>query len=82
MGQNPGLCLVLYGLSCLLDALDGHAARRFHQSSRFGAVLDMVTDRCTTICLLCYLAQVYPAWTLLFQFLISLDISSHYIHMY
>ncbi|RKP38313.1 CDP-alcohol phosphatidyltransferase-domain-containing protein [Dimargaris cristalligena] len=82
MAEAPWSCLLCYGVSCLLDALDGQAARYFKQSSRFGAVLDMVTDRCTTICLLCFLAQAYPAWTVLFQLLISLDISSHYIHMY
>ncbi|KAJ9078391.1 phosphatidylinositol synthase 1 (CDP-alcohol phosphatidyltransferase1) [Entomophthora muscae] len=42
----------------------------------------MVTDRCTTTCLLCYLAHIYPAWSIVFQFLISLDVSSHYMHMY
>lgn len=36
---------MLYGVSCLLDAIDGHAARLLGQTSRFGAVLDMITDR-------------------------------------
>jgi len=45
-------------------------------------VLDMVTDRCTTSCLLCFLSSAYPDWALLFQFLITLDFSSHYMHMY
>lgn len=38
--------------------------------------------RCTTTCLLCFLSNVYPSYTLVFQGLISLDFSSHYIHMY
>lgn len=38
--------------------------------------------RCTTSCLLCFLASAYPAYALVFQFLIALDFSSHYIHMY
>jgi len=42
----------------------------------------MVTDRCTTSCLLCYLSSAYPSWALFFQFLIALDFSSHYMHMY
>ena len=29
----------------LLDAVDGHAARLLGQSSKFGAMLDMLTDR-------------------------------------
>jgi CDP-diacylglycerol--inositol 3-phosphatidyltransferase len=37
---------------------------------------------CTTACLLCFLSQAYPKWALLFQFLITLDFSSHYMHMY
>ncbi|KAG0006610.1 CDP-diacylglycerol-inositol 3-phosphatidyltransferase, partial [Entomortierella chlamydospora] len=49
---------------------------------KFGAVLDMVTDRCTTACLLCYLALAYPSYAVVFQFLIALDVSSHYMHMY
>lgn len=50
--------------------------------SRFGAVLDMVTDRSTTAGLLCHLCVLYPAWTLAFQLLLALDLSSHYMHMY
>jgi len=42
----------------------------------------MVTDRCTTSCLLCYLTSAYPSFALVFQFLITLDFSSHYMHMY
>lgn len=82
MPTHPKACTVAYGISCLLDAVDGQAARALGQSSKFGAVLDMVTDRCTTACLLCYLASAYPNWALLFQFLITLDFASHYIHMY
>jgi len=36
-------------LSGLLDAVDGHAARMLNQSSKFGAMLDMLTDRCATM---------------------------------
>ena len=49
--------------------------------SRFGAVLDMVTDRCSTTTLLVYLGHLHPSLLLLFQFLISLDLASHYAHM-
>lgn len=38
--------------------------------------------RCTTSCLLCYLSSAYPKYATVFQFLISLDFSSHYMHMY
>ncbi|KZF23988.1 CDP-alcohol phosphatidyltransferase [Xylona heveae TC161] len=82
MPLHPRTCSLLYSVSCLLDALDGYAARRFGQSTRFGAVLDMVTDRCTTACLLVFLSSAWPRWSLLFQGLISLDLASHYMHMY
>ncbi|KAJ3114474.1 CDP-diacylglycerol-inositol 3-phosphatidyltransferase [Phlyctochytrium bullatum] len=82
MPYAPGWAMVVYSISCLLDAVDGHAARYFDQSTKFGAVLDMVTDRSTTACLLVYLATLYPSLTLLFQLLIALDLSSHYLQMY
>ncbi|KAG0355442.1 CDP-diacylglycerol-inositol 3-phosphatidyltransferase [Podila minutissima] len=82
MPSHPKTCMFLYSLSCLLDAVDGQAARYYDQCSKFGAVLDMVTDRCTTACLLCYLASAYKSYAILFQFLIALDVSSHYMHMY
>jgi CDP-diacylglycerol--inositol 3-phosphatidyltransferase len=82
MPLHPRTCSALYSVSCLLDALDGYAARKFEQSTKFGAVLDMVTDRCTTSCLLVFLAQAFPRWSIVFQGLISLDLASHYMHMY
>lgn len=41
MPIHPRTCTLLYSISCLLDALDGIAARAYNQSTRFGAVLDM-----------------------------------------
>ncbi|TKA71871.1 hypothetical protein B0A49_00841 [Cryomyces minteri] len=82
MPLHPRTCSLLYSVSCLLDALDGFAARAYEQSTRFGAVLDMVTDRCTTACLLVFLASAFPRWSIVFQGLISLDLASHYMHMY
>jgi CDP-diacylglycerol--inositol 3-phosphatidyltransferase len=82
MQWHPKYCTVLYGISCLLDALDGAAARKYGQTSQFGAVLDMVTDRCTTASLMCYLCVAYPSYAAVFQLLIALDLSSHYMHMY
>lgn len=82
MPWHPKVCTVLYSVSCLLDAFDGAAARKYNQSTKFGAVLDMVTDRCTTGCLLCFLSSAYPEYTFIFQLLITIDLASHYIHMY
>ncbi|KAF2148349.1 phosphatidylinositol synthase [Myriangium duriaei CBS 260.36] len=82
MPLHPRRCSFLYSISCLLDALDGAAARKYQQSTRFGAVLDMVTDRCTTTCLLVFLSTAKPRFSIIFQLLISLDFTSHYMHMY
>ncbi|QLQ80220.1 hypothetical protein HG537_0D02210 [Torulaspora globosa] len=82
MREHPVFTSFVYGVSCLLDAVDGTMARRYNQVSRLGAVLDMVTDRCSTASLTCFLAVMYPQWCVAFQLLISLDLASHYMHMY
>lgn len=82
MKQHPITCFILYSFSCLLDALDGYFARALNQATKFGAVLDMVTDRCTTSCLLCFLSSAYPQFAVVGMGLISLDLASHYMHMY
>ncbi|XHF99773.1 hypothetical protein AWENTII_003260 [Aspergillus wentii] len=82
MPLHPFTCCTLYSISCLLDAFDGAAARRFNQTTRFGAILDMVIDRCTTACLCVFLAGAFPKWGIVFQGLISLDMASHYAHMF
>jgi len=72
----------VYLLSQLLDAADGYAARVMGQSSTFGAVLDMVTDRTSTTCLCVVLAHFYPRWIPGFTALVALDMFSHWYHMY
>jgi CDP-diacylglycerol--inositol 3-phosphatidyltransferase len=49
--------------------------------SKFGGVLDMVTDRVSTCGLLVILAQFYPEYSFWFIFLIVLDITSHWFHV-
>ncbi|XP_031128800.1 CDP-diacylglycerol--inositol 3-phosphatidyltransferase 1 isoform X2 [Ipomoea triloba] len=71
----------LYFISFVCNALDGWFARKFNQVSTFGAVLDMVTDRISTACLLVILSQVYRPG-LLFLSLLALDIASHWLQMY
>ena len=43
---------------------------------------EVMSTRCATACLLCFLSTTYPYHSLLIMFLITLDFSSHYIHMY
>jgi len=71
-----------YALSAILDMADGYAARALGQASRFGAILDMVTDRASTTCLIVVLAQFYPQYNGWFLFLIALDLVSHFIHIF
>lgn len=82
MRHHPVYTLVFYGISGFLDAFDGYAARRFNQGTKFGAVLDMVTDRCATSSLIVYLGIIYPRYFVAWQVLVSLDLASHYMHMY
>lgn len=78
---QPYLFFLFYFLSQFLDMFDGMAARAFNQSTKFGALLDMVTDRCSTVGLLFVIAQRYPKLTLACHFFVWLDIFSHWAHM-
>ena len=50
--------------------------------SDFGAVLDMITDRCSTAGLLFILSHLYPDYLFAFLALLMLEFSSHWVHMY
>ncbi|XP_057807447.1 probable CDP-diacylglycerol--inositol 3-phosphatidyltransferase 2 [Salvia miltiorrhiza] len=79
--KDKYLFSLLYFVSFVCDALDGWFARKLNQVSTFGAVLDMVTDRISTACLLVVLSQVYRPG-LIFLSLLALDIASHWLQMY
>ncbi|XP_077217139.1 CDP-diacylglycerol--inositol 3-phosphatidyltransferase 1-like isoform X2 [Tasmannia lanceolata] len=79
--SDKKLFAALYFISFLCDGLDGWFARKFNQVSTFGAVLDMVTDRVSTACLLVILSQFYSPG-LIFLSLLALDIASHWLQMY
>ncbi|XP_065868348.1 probable CDP-diacylglycerol--inositol 3-phosphatidyltransferase 2 [Euphorbia lathyris] len=79
--SNKNLFGILYFISFVCDGIDGWCARKFNQVSTFGAVLDMVTDRISTACLLVILSQVYRPG-LVFVSLLALDIGSHWLQMY
>jgi len=82
MPTSPMIAVICYLLSGLLDAFDGHAARYLNQGTKFGAMLDMLTDRCATMCLCVVLAIFYPKWAIFFQLSMSLDMASHWLHMH
>jgi CDP-diacylglycerol--inositol 3-phosphatidyltransferase len=58
--EHPLLTILFAGLSSVLDAFDGMAARKFGQSTNFGAVLDMVCDRAADAVILAFLGALYP----------------------
>ena len=58
------------------------AARALNQGTKFGAMLDQLTDRCATMTLLATLCTFYPSWTFFFQLSMVIDISCHWIHLH
>ncbi|KAK9682855.1 hypothetical protein RND81_10G101700 [Saponaria officinalis] len=79
--SHKGIFAVLYFVSFVCDGIDGWFARKLNQVSTLGAVLDMVTDRISTACLLVLLSQIYRP-VLIFLSLLALDIASHWFQMY
>lgn len=91
---NPASTLpffALYSLSYLLDAVDGPVARYLGETSHFGAVLDMVTDRVSTAVLLALLAQSSASshpqggghgGASLYLLFLVLDVGAHWVQTY
>ncbi|CAN0333484.1 unnamed protein product, partial [Discosporangium mesarthrocarpum] len=72
---------VCYLVSFAGDAVDGCVARMFNQTSQFGSVLDMVTDRCSTAGLLLVLSRLYGHKSAFgFLLLVFIDLFSHWLH--
>jgi len=79
---NAEVAALLYMIGQGLDAVDGPVARAYGQTSKFGALLDMLTDRMSTATLMMVLSIMYPTHWGCFTFLIVLDIVSHWFQMY
>eukprot|EP01033_Poteriospumella_lacustris_P018561 gene18561-13365_t len=75
------MSITFYCLAFVGDVVDGYVARAFKQCSKFGGVLDMVTDRVSTCGLLVVVSHLYPKYNLAFILLIVLDITSHWFHV-
>ncbi|XP_063979868.1 CDP-diacylglycerol--inositol 3-phosphatidyltransferase [Diachasmimorpha longicaudata] len=82
MPTHHVIAIWCYVTSALLDAVDGHAARYFNQSTRFGAMLDQLTDRVGTMCLLVNLSMFYPTYAFWFQLSMAIDISCHWLYLH
>lgn len=53
-----------------------------YSGTRFGSMLDMLSDRCTTMCLLFVLGTFYPRYIFVFQLAATVDIASHWLHVH
>jgi len=73
--------IICYCCAFMGDVVDGWVARRFNQSSAYGGILDMVTDRVSTAGFLCMLSTLYVKYAFYFSMLVVLDIASHWFHM-
>ncbi|CAH1112029.1 unnamed protein product [Psylliodes chrysocephalus] len=82
MPTNYIIACVCYVVSALLDAFDGHAARYYNQSTKFGGMLDQLTDRCGTMGLVTVLAHFYPKYMFLFILSMCIDIACHWIFLH
>lgn len=76
----PIITFVLYFLSAFLDAFDGLAARAFNQSTKFGALLDQLTDRVGTLCLM--MVSTGKTTTLHCQFCLFIQTLGHFYPSY
>ena len=75
------LFIVFYSLSQGLDSIDGLLARKFNQCSRFGAAMDMISDRTSCACIYTILMMIYPErhFSYLFMTCLILDFGSHFL---
>ena len=76
---NQTLFLSFYAASYLLDMADGYAARLLKQSSSFGALLDMVTDRLSSAGMFVVLAMMYEEQYMWWFTLLAFDIGAHWL---
>ncbi|KOB69978.1 Phosphatidylinositol synthase, partial [Operophtera brumata] len=73
MPTHCTLACTCYITSALLDAFDG---------TKFGAMLDQLTDRSGTACLMVTLATFYPQWTFWLQLSLAIDITCHWLYLH
>lgn len=59
-GGQVTWALAIYVAAAVTDLIDGWLARRFKQSSEFGAQLDAMVDNLFSVAILGFLAIVYP----------------------
>ena len=83
-GSRPSLFGFCYFFALFLDYIDGWAARKLQQTSKFGELLDQVTDRTSSLALAFMVFQRRPVLPLrgLFLFFVLIDLWSHWFHTF
>ncbi|KAL5366787.1 CDP-diacylglycerol-inositol 3-phosphatidyltransferase isoform 1 [Cryptosporidium parvum] len=75
------ISILFYGISQILDAFDGYFARLLSQETKFGAILDMITDRCSTVIIIILAITLNKSYTFLMIIFLIGDISGHWLYM-
>lgn len=79
MPRNHVLTVAFYLFSVLLDFVNSYTAQFLNQSTRFGAILNHITDRITILGLNVVLISFYSNYLFIFLISIILDIAGHWI---
>lgn len=58
----PLLCALIFSVAAITDWFDGYLARRWNQSTRFGAFLDPVADKVMVAIAMVLVAEHYHSW--------------------
>ncbi|MFD1803074.1 CDP-diacylglycerol--glycerol-3-phosphate 3-phosphatidyltransferase [Mixta tenebrionis] len=59
---GPMVCAIIFVVAAITDWFDGFLARRWQQSTRFGAFLDPVADKVMVAMALVLVAEQFHAW--------------------
>lgn len=79
---KDALMIVSYCISALLDFFDGYTARKFNQSTMLGSILDMITDRISTVIISFKIIEKKPEITKFLAFYVFVDLLSHFIYFH
>ena len=60
--RDRTFALVIFMVAAVLDGVDGYIARRYHQRSELGAVLDPLADKMLLLSAICLLSINKDAW--------------------
>ncbi len=58
----PFVCALIFSLAAITDWFDGYLARRWNQSTRFGAFLDPVADKVMVAVAMVLVVEHYHSW--------------------